>query len=198
MKISILGWEYENIRRMGKLKIDLEDSKGKIYENTLIMMPNGTGKTTTLKLICAALTGKANEWMENEIRSFQPRYKSAEKGRFCLKVCFDDELYYFIMHFDYELGEVKYETSRVERSGGIENGHTLPYALKDVFTDEFVSRFVFDGEQAQKTLNSGSTEAEKAIVYLYQLNKMDQLCDEIDKLIKKSKRQPIVRLQKEV
>lgn len=185
MKISILGWEYENIRRMGKLKIDLEDSNGKIYGNTLIMMPNGTGKTTTLKLICAALTGKASEWQEYEIRSYQPKYQPAEKGKFCLKVRFDEELYYFIMNFDYELGEVRYETSRAGRSGGIESGHVLPFALKAVFTEEFVNRFVFDGEQAQKTLNSGSGEAEKAIVYLYQLDKMDKLCEEIDKLVER-------------
>lgn len=185
MKISILGWECENIRRMGNLKINLEESKEKVYGNTLIMMPNGTGKTTTLRLISAALTGKAVEWKEPEIRSFQPSYKPDSKGRFCLKVSFDGEVYYYIMNFDYELGEVRYETSRIGRSGGIESGHSLPNSLKGVFTDEFVDRFVFDGEQAQKTLNSGSSEAEKAIVYLYQLDKMDDLCGEIDKLVQK-------------
>lgn len=185
MKISILGWEYENIRRMGNIKIDLEDSDGKVYENTLIMMPNGTGKTTTLRLIGAALTGKADKWKEHDVRSFKPSYKTDSKGKFCLKVSFDGELYYYVMNFDYELGEVRYETSRIGRSGGIESGHMLPYSLKDVFTTEFVDRFVFDGEQAQKTLNSGSGEAERAIVYLYQLDKMDKLCDEIDKLVEK-------------
>lgn len=185
MKISILGWEYENIRRMGNMKIDLEDSNGKVYGNTLIMMPNGTGKTTTLRLICAALTGKADEWVEKDVRSYKPAYKSCSKGRFCLKIRFDDKLYYLIMNFDYDLGEVRYETSRTGRSGGIESQHMLPNSLKDIFKEEFVNRFVFDGEQAQKTLNSGSEEAERAIVYLYQLDKMDKLCEEIDTIVAK-------------
>lgn len=185
MKISILSWEYENIRRMGKLKIDLEESGGKVYGNTLIMMPNGTGKTTTLRLIGAALTGKAVDWKEDDVRSYRPSYQFVEKGKFCLKVSFDGDIFYYILNFDYELGEVKYETCMVNRSGGIESGHFLPHSLKDVFTEEFVNRFVFDGEQAQKTLNSGSSEAERAIVYLYQLDKMDDLCGEINKLVER-------------
>lgn len=184
MKISILGWKYKNIRRMGDLEINLEGSNGEVFGNTLIMMPNGTGKTTTLKLICAALTGKAVEWKEREVRSFQPNYKNAKDGEFCLRVKFDEDLYYFILHFDYELGEVRYETSRAERSGGIESGHIIPLSLQGILTEaEFVNRFVFDGEQAQKTLDTGSSEAERAIVYLYQLDKMDNLSKEIDKLV---------------
>ena len=67
MKIKILGWEYENIRRIGKLNIDLNRPDGSVYENTFIMMPNGTGKTTTLRLIRAMLTGEATGWKEKEV-----------------------------------------------------------------------------------------------------------------------------------
>ena len=50
--------------------------------------------------------------------------------------------------------------------------------------EEFVNRFVFDGEQARKTLNSGSQEAENAIIYLYQLDRLDSLVKVIDELIR--------------
>ena len=70
MKIRILGWEYENIRRIGKLCIDLTRGSGDVYENTFIMMPNGTGKTTTLRLLRAMLTEPgASEWKEKDVRS---------------------------------------------------------------------------------------------------------------------------------
>lgn len=186
MKIKILGWEYENIRRMGNLEINLEDSNGQVYENTLIMMPNGTGKTTTLKLLRVMLSGRAEEWKEKDVRSFRPNFKTVSEGKFCLKVLFDDDLYHYILHLDYEAGEARYETSRVSRTGGIEEGHELPGPLKGIMDqEEFVNRFVFDGEQAQKTLDTGSQEAERAIIYLYQLDKMDELCKEIDKLVEK-------------
>jgi DNA sulfur modification protein DndD len=184
MKIKILGWEYENIRRIEKLSIDLTKADGSIYENTFIMMPNGTGKTTTLKLIRAMLTEPgASAWKEKDVRSFQPTFKEASSGKFSLKVMFDEDIYYYILHLDYDLGEVRYETSRVAKSGGIEDGHVLPLSLRGILNDEFVNRFIFDGEQAQKTLDTGSEEAERAILYLYQLDKMDQLCNQVDKLV---------------
>lgn len=184
MNIKILGWEYENIRRIGKLSIDLTKPDGNVYENTFIMMPNGTGKTTTLRLICAILSEKgASGWKESEVRSFRPLFKTASKGKFSLKIIFDEDIYYYTLHLDYELGEVRYETTRVGRSGGIEAGRSFPLSLKGVLTEEFVKRFIFDGEQAQKTLNVGSEEAERAIVYLYQLDKLEQLCKQVDKLV---------------
>lgn len=184
MKIKILGWEYENIRRIGKLSIDLTKADGSIYENTFIMMPNGTGKTTTLKLIRAMLTESgANNWKEKEVRSFRPTFKEASEGKFSLKVMFDEDIYYYVLHLDYDLGEVRYETSRVAKSGGLEDGHIIPFSLRGILNEEFVDRFIFDGEQAQKTLDTGSEEAERAILYLYQLDKLDHLCNRVDKLI---------------
>lgn len=183
MKIKILGWKCENIRRIGELNIDLSRPDGSVYENTFIMMPNGTGKTTTLELIRAMLTGDAMKWKEKVIRSYRPTLNGAPEGRFCLKVMFDGEIYEYTLYLDYELGEARYETSRVARSGGVEEGHTLPIPLRKVLTSEFVNRFVFDGEQAHKTLDTGSKEAEQAIIYLYQLDKLDELCEQVDKLI---------------
>ena len=47
--------------------------------------------------------------------------------------------------------------------------------MKGIFFSEFVSRFVFDGEQAKKTMDSSSNEAEEAIKYLYRLDKLDSI-----------------------
>lgn len=185
MKIKILGWEYENIRRFGQLSIDLTKDDGSVYENTFIMMPNGTGKTTTLKLIRGILSDpEANDWKEKDVRGFRPMFEDIPKGKFSLKVMFDEDIYYYNLYLDYETGEIRYETSKIGWTGGLEQGRTLPMSLRGIMNKEFVNRFVFDGEQAQKTLATGSEEAERAIIYLYQLDKMDSLCTQIDKLIK--------------
>lgn len=178
MKIRILGWECENIRRMEKLRIELRDSNGKTAPHTLLMMRNGTGKTTTLNLIRAALSGAAAKWKEREVRSYRPAGSKVEKGCFRLQISFDEDIYYYILHLDYEKGTAWYETSSAMLSGGFEEGRRLPLGMRGILDREgFVERFVFDGEQARKTLNSGSHEAENAIVYLYQLDKLDNLLE---------------------
>lgn len=183
MKIRILGWKYENIRRMDDLEVSLEKEDGEVFSNSLLMMPNGTGKTTTLYLIRAILSGNAVKWKEREVRSYCPREASDTEGTFTLKVPFDEDIYYYILHLDYVQGKAWYETSRVDLSGGLEVGRELPYSLRGILdTEGFVNRFVFDGEQAKKTLNVGSSEAENAILYLYQLNKLDELKAKIQKL----------------
>lgn len=184
MKIRVLGWQYENIRRMDCLEVDLTREDETPYPNSLIMMPNGTGKTTTLYLIRAALSGEAIKWKAREVRSFRPPLSETEEGRFLLKMAFGEDIYYYILHLNYEEGTAWYETSSAMMAGGYETGHRVPYSLKGIIDSEnFVMRFVFDGEQARKTLDSGSQEAENAIVYLYQLYKLDDLIKDIDRLV---------------
>lgn len=183
MKIRILGWSYRNIRRMRDLTVDLTDENGKNYKNSLIMMPNGTGKTTTLHLIRAIFSGKAKEWKASEVEAYRPAFP-AEEGQFSLKITVDEAMYYYILHLDYEEGKAWYETSRARIEGGCEEDRDLPSPLRGILkNEEFVNRFVFDGEQAKKMLNSKATDAENAIIYLYQLYKLKNLIDNIDGLI---------------
>ncbi len=190
MKIRILGWQYRNIRRMKDLTVDLTAEDGHVYGSSLIMMPNGTGKTTTLYLIRAILSGSAADWRAEEVRSYRPPFSDEEEGRFFLKIEFDGEIYHYILHLDYEEGRAWYETSSAMMEGGYEEGRRLPLALRDIFkNEEFVNRFVFDGEQARKTLNSGSREAENSILYLYQLDKLDDLTRVVEKLVRQRQEQ---------
>lgn len=185
MKIRILGWEYINIRRINNLCIDLTNgtTPPKI---SLIMMPNGTGKTTTISLMRAVLDGTATSWPPDKVREFKPQYGDIKKGEFRLKTKINEELFYFILCLDYENGRAEYKTSRTGQSGGLDNGRNLPYQLSGVFNEQFVSRFVFDGEQAKKTLSSDNAEAENAITYLYQINELDNLKGKIDSIVKQA------------
>lgn len=190
MKIRVLGWKYENIRRMGNLTVDLTRENDGVYANSLIMMPNGTGKTTTLYLIRAILSGSAMEWKEREVRSYRPAMDDVDEGRFILKMAFNDDIYYYILHLNYEEGTVWYETSSAMMAGGYEEGRRIPLPLRGILDNkEFVNRFIFDGEQARKALNNGSQEAENALIYLYQLNKLDDLIKKIDDLVRANQEQ---------
>lgn len=185
MKIRILGWEYINIRRINNLSVDLTNgtTPPKI---SLIMMPNGTGKTTTISLMRAVLDGTATGWDQDKVREFKPQYGDIKKGEFRLKAQINEELFYFILCLDYENGKAEYRTSRTGQPGGLDEGRNLPYQLSGIFNEQFVSRFIFDGEQAKKTLSGDNDEAEKAITYLYQINELDNLKGKIDSIVKQT------------
>lgn len=185
MKIRILGWEYINIRRINNLCIDLTNGTT-LSKISLIMMPNGTGKTTTISLMRAVLDGTATSWPPDKVREFKPQYGDIKKGEFRLKTKINEELFYFILCLDYENGKAEYKTSRTGQPGGLDDGRNLPYQLSGVFNEQFVSRFVFDGEQAKKTLSNDNDEAEKAITYLYQINELDNLKEKVNAILKQA------------
>lgn len=183
MEIKITGWGYENIRRFNTLDIDLLQGSTKLPHATLVMMRNGTGKTTTITLMRAALNGTAESWSPEIVRGFRPTRRNATQGKFYIKIVFDSELYYYFLNLDYQQGKAWYQTSRTGLSGGLESEHLLPIQLKGIFNEGFINRFIFDGEQAKKTLSSTSQEAELAVTYLYQINKLDELNSQINKLV---------------
>jgi DNA sulfur modification protein DndD len=185
MEIKILGWGYENIRRFNTLDLDLLQGGTHLSHVTLVMMRNGTGKTTTISLMRSVLNGTATNWNPEEVRSYKPTKGQASQGKFYIKIKFGTELYHYNLILDYERGRASYETSHVGMSGGLEQGHTLPMQLKGVFTKEFINRFIFDGEQAKKTLSADSKEAELAVTYLYQIEKLDNLISEINSLVQR-------------
>ena len=182
MKMSILGIEYKNIRKIADLKLLFTDSVGKVINNTFIMMANGTGKTTTMTLLKGVLDGKAPEWEAEEVRSFAPIGRKADTGEFNVTVQFDDKQYKYFLYLDYWRGVATIKTTTIE-IGGMEKGRHLPTALKDIFTQEFVRRFIFDGEQVKKSMDSNSNEAEETIKYLYRLDKLDSIIADNQKIL---------------
>ena len=173
MKMSILEIGYKNIRKITELKLSFVRKDGVIIKNNFIMMANGTGKTTTMTLIKGLLDGTATEWPVDTVRSFAPTTINADSGEFSITVKFDDKQYKYFLVFDYKKGTVVIETSAIPK--GRETGIKLPEAVKGIFTPEFVRRFVFDGEQAAKSMDSSSNEAEETIKYLYRLDKLDEI-----------------------
>lgn len=174
MKMSILGIEYKNIRKISELKLSFVDADGNPIKTNFVMMANGTGKTTTMGLIKGLLDGTAVNWDVKDVKQYAPKSFEADMGWFKITVKFDERLYIYTLYLDYNKGEARIETVTTEK-GGANKGRLLPDALKGIFTPEFVRHFIFDGEQAEKTMDSSSNEAEETIRYLYRLDELDEI-----------------------
>ena len=172
MKMTVLELECTNIRKLSSLKL-LFHHNDEAIKNNFVMMANGTGKTTIIQLIKGLLDGSAIQWTSEKIKEFAPSAVFADRGEFSLTVKFDNRQYKYILSFDFKNGTTKIETVVPPR--GREDGLRLPEALKGIFTSEFVSRFVFDGEQAKKSMDRTSNEAEETIRYLYRLDELDSI-----------------------
>ena len=174
MKMSIIGIEYKNIRKISELKLSFVDANGKSIKNNFVMMANGTGKTTTMELIKGLMDGSAADWSAKKIKTFAPTISHSDVGVFSIAVKFDERQYKYFLYMNYKTGTANIKTTTTTL-GGMEDGRHLPDALKGIFTPEFVRRFVFDGEQAEKTMDSSSNEAEETIRYLYRLDELDEI-----------------------
>lgn len=173
MKMSILELEYKNIRKISSLQISFRNDTGGVIKNNFVMMANGTGKTTTMTLIKGLLDGSAKNWPVDYVKSFAPTTTTGDKGKFSITVKFDEKQYKYFLSLDYVNGIAKIETQAPPK--GRETGLLLPTAIKGIFTPEFVSRFVFDGEQAKKSMDRTSNEADETIRYLYRLDELDEI-----------------------
>lgn len=173
MKMSILELEYKNIRKISSLQISFRNDTGGAIKNNFVMMANGTGKTTTMTLIKGLLDGSAKNWPVDYVKSFAPTTTTGDKGEFSITVKFDEKQYKYFLSLDYVNGIAKIETQAPPK--GRETGLLLPTAIKGIFTPEFVSRFVFDGEQAKKSMDRTSNEADETIRYLYRLDELDEI-----------------------
>ncbi len=185
--IKLLQIYYRNIREMKEVTIDLYDKKytEEPKHVSLIQMPNGIGKTTTMELIRYCLDGEAEKLDENKILSFRPSKSKIKDGEFRVKFSMDKNIIFVSLIFDYEKPSVKYQTtSSLIKHGGKNIGLHLPSEISAIMTRSFVRLFVFDGELAGELLKMNSSSAEEAINSLYHLDKIKQLCDKIDLLVK--------------
>jgi DNA sulfur modification protein DndD len=182
MDVRVLGWSYRNIRGVKNLDISVEKNINQPYPVSMLMMQNGTGKTTTINLFRAVFDGQADRWDPTMVKGFQPPESNETQGQFKATLLIEGTLYVIYIKLDYTTGKASYLTSR-DDEGGLDYGHNLPAELRNVFTTEFVKRFIFDGELAKEIIKSNSREAERAIRYLYQLNRLEDISNRVDEII---------------
>ena len=113
MELQLIRWRYKGIRGgLSDLEIELGDPPPRW---SLIQMPNGTGKTTTMALLRAALSGRPPS--ADEVRAFRAN-DDVRSGEFELTLKIDSQLVRVLLKLDFEKGEMTYKTARARRTGG--------------------------------------------------------------------------------
>lgn len=174
--LRILGWKAEGLRCPDH-EIDLLEGRDHPFHVSLIQMPNGTGKTTTLELLRAALSGSLEDRGESaDIRRFRKRDSDSDRGAFEVRLQLDDKPLTVALEFDFTLERVEYKTTW--RSGQ-KPGFRPPRPLRRFMNEAFVNFYVFDGELADDLLDRDKTDAGKAVESLFQVHLLDQMSGEI-------------------
>jgi len=183
LKLRISEVKFENVREFDELSLDLGDVESNNL--SLIQMPNGTGKTTTLNLLRKLICGK--ELTKDEVSSYEPGNFNAEEGKFEVEFIFNDNPFTLGLSMDYFSKEFHYYNSKPRREmGGMERGHWLPIELKYLMDEHFSNLFIFNGEYAEDLLDRSKMRAENAIKSMYFLNTIEEqkglIEDEIGKI----------------
>ena len=178
-ELQILGWKSAGLRCPDH-EIDCTDDQGEPHHVTFIQMPNGTGKTTTLSLLRAAMSGGGEQsqsiWENQKISEFK-KNDEITLGQFWLFLKLNEKRLTIIMEIDFQANTVNYKTTF--HTGQVP-GFKPPHELRRFMKPEFVKFFIFDGEQAQLLLDRNYTNAQTAVESLYQIHLLRQMEKKID------------------
>jgi DNA sulfur modification protein DndD len=178
VRISLQGWSAKGLRAPD-IDIDLTDADGEPARVALVQMPNGTGKTTTLELLRAALSGEASEWTPAQIRELRRPGESNDEGHFRVTLLVDGKPVTFEILFDFEAGSAAYRTT-TSSSGGVKRGWVPPPTILQFLNRAFLDLFIFDGEFADDLLKKGVGRADEAIGALCQLDLLDDVASTVE------------------
>ena len=175
--MRILGWKAQGLRCPDH-EISCADSNGSPYPVSLIQMPNGTGKTTTLALLRAALSGSANDpgWSRHAIFELRKRSSDQPEGFFEVRLLLNDRRATIVMVFDFQNGRVSYKTTH---GPGQREGFRPPSVFRRFMNENFVNFYVFDGELAQHLLDREHTDAQVVVESLFQMNAFDLMARKV-------------------
>lgn len=136
-KISILGWKANNLR-CPNMDISFNTSK----KINFIQMPNGTGKTTLIKLIKNTLL---NSW--EDIDKFSDKDSSENSGEFQLDLSVKEntqtQKITFRVVLDFDANSVQYFTTTAETA---EVQRFSPGKLQTYLTKGHINTFAFSGD----------------------------------------------------
>jgi len=177
MRINISGWSSRGLR-CPDVDIDLRQADGTPFHAAFLQMPNGTGKTTTLELLKATLSGEAVNWDDTKVRSFLRRGATNPSGQFIIKLLVDGKPLTFELDLDFEHGRATCATTR-PGSGGIGKGWAPPPEMRRFLARSFLDLFIFNGELANALFEDRSS-AENAVDALCQLYLLEEVAGEAD------------------
>jgi len=168
--IKLVGWSAKGFRCPDH-EVSLLDDKESPYPVSLIQMPNGTGKTTTLNLLRLTLSGAATTKSPSEIKQYSKRVDGVDKGIMEVKLTVNDSLITFILVMDYSNGKAIYKTTK---GSGQVNGFSPPVEIGKFLNPHFIDYFILDGELANRLLKHQSA-AQEAIDALFQVDTLKKI-----------------------
>ena len=138
--MRILGWKAEGLRCPDH-EISCVDENDNLFAISLVQMPNGTGKTTTLSLLRAALSGAADDplWDSKKIEEFKKRHSEEQFGFFEVRLLLNERRATIVMEFDFENGRVNYKTTY---GPGRREGFYPPSDFRRFMNENFVNFYV--------------------------------------------------------
>ncbi|MEV7300940.1 hypothetical protein [Streptomyces clavifer] len=168
--MQILGWTATGLRCPDH-HVDFRSQTGGLHSTSLVQMPNGTGKTTTIDLLRATLSGSATDgsWDRETIRGLQKRDGRPSHGSFEVRLQLNEQLVTIILNLDFENGRASYKTTHGK---GQSDGFHPPRDFQRFLTETFVKFFVFDGELAKDLLDPQQVRAETVVENLFQINSL--------------------------
>jgi len=197
--IKLVGWEITGCRCPDH-EVSLLNEREDSYPVSLIQMPNGTGKTTTLELLRLALSGSAIHKSSSEIKKYSKRDGDSNQGRIEVALSVNGDRVTFIMSLDFGQGRAVYKTTK---GSGQVNGFEPPLEVRKFLNSDFIDYFILDGELANRLLKH-QTAAQQAIDALFQIDTLKKISQVIhDNWISKTAGQAteqagLTRRQKEV
>src|SRR5262249_27540616 len=110
-RLRVLGWRASGLRCPDH-EISLAPGSDVPHRVSLIQRPNGVGKTTTLRLLRAALSGESDRgpWDPQRVAAFRKKGSTAADGQFQVVLVHNDRRLTVTMDFDFVEGTVEYST----------------------------------------------------------------------------------------
>jgi hypothetical protein len=176
--LEILGWESKGLRAPDH-EVSFEVQEESVYPVSLLQMPNGTGKTTTLALLRAALSGSAKSWSADEVRKYRKR-NSGSEGHFILRARSRGEKWTVNISFDFDAGVATYRCTSGSGRGQNDGFHP-PTPLLPLCREDLVEFFIFDGEVAEGLFKGQKTKnARIAIDQFFRLDLLERFQKKIE------------------
>ncbi|MEU3215999.1 hypothetical protein [Streptomyces sp. NPDC006971] len=168
--MQILGWTATGLRCPDH-QVDFQSQTGELRSTSIVQMPNGTGKTTTIDLLRATLSGSASDgsWDRDKVRELQKREGRPSHGSFEVRLKLNEQLVTIILNLDFESGRASYKTTHGK---GQSDGFHPPREFQKFLTETFAKFLAFDGELAKDLLDPSQIRAEAVVENLFQINSL--------------------------
>ncbi len=187
MKITLNKIETKNLR-CPDISLKFEDGLN------FVQMPNGTGKTTILKLITCLFS---NEWDSKLVKEMQRestlrakkdgKIKNIRNGLFVLKLTYSsssapDQIYNYTVDLDFKSGKAKITT---DGPTGRYDSFVPPRDIRSYFSKGHANIFTFSADKLAKYFDQNNDFVNESIKTFSGAQAIEKIIQELEKIFNK-------------